>query len=152
MFYFGGPQWDRHKHTHTHSPPHTHFVWPSGPFQWNGPYLFLIVLATTWCGVVASQSVAARGFPRVCVFLLSTLLLLVFVLFLLLSIFNFAHPPLFLYRFPSFSSNLGFWLRYSTVCQPIAAPHTRSHQKWFAAAHHSACQLLSMGGPGVCIT
>lgn len=99
MFYSECPQWDRHKRKHTVLLKHTHFhVWPTGPFQWNGPYLFLVVLATTWCGVVASQSVAARRFPRVCVFLFlpsSSFLFSFFVspaFFLLFCI----PPPIFL--------------------------------------------------------
>lgn len=115
--------------TYTHSRPHRHFlVRPTGPFQWIEPYLFLVVSATTWCGVVASQSVAARGFPRVCVcvFFFSALFFLLFfsLCFCFLS-FILQIPPI------SLSLSLVFlllqaqvWLRYSTVCQSIAAPHS----------------------------
>lgn len=111
---------------HTQPSSHTHFVWPSGPFQWNGPYLFLIVLATTWCGVVASQSVAARGFPRVCVcfsFLLSFLFLFCFSCFLSFIL----HPP-----------------PYFSISFPLSLSPPSSGSDWGTVPYASRLLLLTL--------
>lgn len=164
----------RYQYAHTHALTvfHTHIVYLflySGqldPSSQTGLSCFSSSKQRHGLGVVASQSVAACGFPRVC-----------FSLHLSPSLFlsTFPFVPLFSPRLPLFASFLflhfillsamsfssssspflslraQFWLRYSTVCWPIAAPHSLPSWWWLAAAYHSACWLLSMGGPGFCI-
>lgn len=119
-------------------------------------------------GVVASQSVAACGFPRVCFsFYLSPLFLslpffwsLLFPAQLSLCFFCFSisfASNLFFFKTPPLSSSFclspssqaQFWLRYSTVCQPIAAPHSLpsvmaccSMPLSMSAAEHGRLRLL----------
>ncbi len=59
-------------HTHTHTVLHTHILvslfWPTGPFQPNRPFLFLVVSAKTWSWS-CSVSVCRRLWVPSCMFL-----------------------------------------------------------------------------------
>lgn len=170
------------RHGYMHTVLHAHiFVslfWPTGHFLPNWPFCFSSSQQRHDCGVVASQSVAACGFPRVSFsFRLSSPLFLshpppsllshsqpssLFAsLLLLLSIFFPANlslplsPSLFLSLSGSFSLFPFFFKLRSDWGTVLYAsqllPLTLYHQWWLAAAYHSAWQLLSTGGPGFCI-
>lgn len=163
------PQQDNNLHTHSHTFLHTDSFLYSGqldPSSQIGLSCFLSSQKRHGRGVVASQSVAACGFPHVCssLYLSPLFFSLPFFWSLLFSAqlslcsfcfsISFASNLLFLQKLalfpalslflplPKLSSDWGTVL-YASLLLPL----TLFHQWWLAAACHSACRLLSMGGP-----
>lgn len=153
--------------------PHTYSFLYSGQLDSsskNWPFLFLVVLAKTWCGVVASQSVADCGFPRMCSslslpilislsFLFFSKLLLCFSFFFLLLSCKSSLSLLLFLSLPSlFPPNVGlievqYWMP-ADCCPPLSPisdgllQHTSQHVSCWAweaqafALYNCICWML----------
>lgn len=158
-----------HVHTHRHV---RSLFWPTGPFQPNQPFLFLVVSAKTWWWS-CSVSVCRRLWVP-CMFLLLPIVLSFSSLslrqspppslpssgfgsfvsfdFHLLPVVSLSLPlpsflPLCLSLLFSPSSVLNeVQYRMRVHCCPSLS---LSRQRWLAAAHRSACRLLNAGGSGI---
>lgn len=106
--------------------------WLTGPFRLNRPFLFLVVSAKT-CSWSCSVSVCRRLWVPSCIFLLPSITFSVPLWFLYFLVTPDPCPALSVSFFASFASffcplllfslslQALFQLRYSTVCQLIAA-------------------------------
>lgn len=152
---------------HIHSSPHTHthllvpLFWPTGSFQPNRPFLFLIVSAKT-CSWSCSVSVCRCLWVPSCMFLLPSISFSIFLCFsfgsscsLPSSLFCFFCLYFFFFFLPSLALTLFLQSQFSPevwYCMPANCCPSLSPIMMVACRSITllACRLLSMGGPGSC--